>query len=102
VRIGHRKRGVTCQLIAAALKAARRAKAPALEAYPFDADLSPSFGLWLRFDLRQGRFQDCCAAHTGTSHHATQPEGHRAAKVVTRAGWPVSAAIEAIAFVLGT
>ena len=42
VRIGYRKRGVTSQLIAAALKAARRAKAPALEAYPFDADVSPS------------------------------------------------------------
>jgi hypothetical protein len=42
VRIGHWKLGVISQLIAAALKAARRAKAPALEAYPFDADLSPS------------------------------------------------------------
>src|SRR5262249_3423464 len=42
VRIGYRRRGVTSQLIAAALKAAKRAKAPALEAYPFDADLSPS------------------------------------------------------------
>ena len=42
VRIGHRRRGVTAALIAAALKAARRAKAPALEAYPFDADKSPS------------------------------------------------------------
>lgn len=42
VRIGYRKRGVTSQLIAGALKAVRRAKAPALEAYPYDADLSPS------------------------------------------------------------
>ena len=32
----------TSALIAAAVKAARRAKAPALEAYPFDADASPS------------------------------------------------------------
>lgn len=42
VRTGYRKRGVTSALIAAALKAAKRAKAPALEAYPLDADLTPS------------------------------------------------------------
>jgi GNAT superfamily N-acetyltransferase len=42
VRIGHRRRGVTSALIAAALEAAKRAGAPALEAYPFDADVSPS------------------------------------------------------------
>jgi GNAT superfamily N-acetyltransferase len=42
VRIGYRKRGVTTALIAAALKAAKAAKAPALEAYPLDADLTPS------------------------------------------------------------
>src|SRR5215813_11747416 len=42
VRIGYRRRGVTSALIAAALKAAKRAKAPALEAYPLDADLTPS------------------------------------------------------------
>ena len=41
VRPGHRKRGVTSALIAAALAAARRAKAPAVEAYPVDADVSP-------------------------------------------------------------
>jgi len=42
VRIGYRKRGVATALIAAALKAAKRAKAPALEAYPVDAAVSPS------------------------------------------------------------
>jgi GNAT superfamily N-acetyltransferase len=42
VRKGYRKRGVTSALIAAALKAAKRVKAPALEAYPLDADLTPS------------------------------------------------------------
>jgi GNAT superfamily N-acetyltransferase len=42
VRKQYRRRGVTSHLIAAALKAARRANAPALEAYPFDADESPS------------------------------------------------------------
>jgi GNAT superfamily N-acetyltransferase len=42
VRKGYRKRGVTSALIAAAVKTAKRAGAPALEAYPLDADLSPS------------------------------------------------------------
>jgi GNAT superfamily N-acetyltransferase len=42
VRIGYRKRGVSAALIAAAVKAAKRAKAPYLEAYPLDADKTPS------------------------------------------------------------
>jgi GNAT superfamily N-acetyltransferase len=42
VRKGYRKQGVTSALIAAALKAAKRAKAPALEAYPIDADETTS------------------------------------------------------------
>jgi hypothetical protein len=42
VRIGYRRKGVTAALIAAALQAAQRAKAPALEAYPLDAALTPS------------------------------------------------------------
>lgn len=42
VRIGYRRKGVTKALIDAAVKAAKRAKAPALEAYPFDSALSPS------------------------------------------------------------
>jgi GNAT superfamily N-acetyltransferase len=41
VRPGYRKRGVTSALIAAALAAANRAKAPAVEAYPVDADVKP-------------------------------------------------------------
>jgi GNAT superfamily N-acetyltransferase len=42
IRKGYRRKGITSALIAAAVKAARRAKAPALEAYPLDADLTPS------------------------------------------------------------
>ncbi len=42
VRKGWRKRGVTAALIAAAIDSARRAGAPALEAYPLDGDLTPS------------------------------------------------------------
>lgn len=42
IRIGYRRKGVTSALIAAALKAAKRANAPALEAYPLDAARTPS------------------------------------------------------------
>jgi GNAT superfamily N-acetyltransferase len=51
VRIGYRKRGVTSALIAAAIKTAKRAKAPQLEAYPLDAAKTPSAsgtGQWRR------------------------------------------------------
>ena len=41
-RKGYRRRGVTAALIAGAIAAARRAGAVALEAYPLDADLTPS------------------------------------------------------------
>jgi GNAT superfamily N-acetyltransferase len=40
VRKGCRRQGITSVLIAAALKAAKRAKAPALEAYPLDSNLT--------------------------------------------------------------
>jgi GNAT superfamily N-acetyltransferase len=42
VRKRYRRKGVTAALIAAAVKAAKRAKAPAVEAYPLDADKTPS------------------------------------------------------------
>jgi GNAT superfamily N-acetyltransferase len=42
VRRGYRNRGVTSALIAAAVIAAKRAKAPALEAYPVDTDARKS------------------------------------------------------------
>lgn len=42
VRKVYRRQGITAALIEAALKAARHAGAPALEAYPFDPDVSQS------------------------------------------------------------
>jgi GNAT superfamily N-acetyltransferase len=42
IRKSYRKRGVMTALIHAALDAAKRVGAPALEAYPLDADLTPS------------------------------------------------------------
>jgi GNAT superfamily N-acetyltransferase len=38
VRQSRRRQGITAALIAASLQAAKRANAPALEAYPIDAD----------------------------------------------------------------
>ena len=42
IRIGYRKRGVSAALIRAAIEAARKAGAPAVEAYPLDRGVSPS------------------------------------------------------------
>ncbi len=42
VRKGYRRKGITSALVAAAVKTAMRAKAPAVEAYPVDAAVSPS------------------------------------------------------------
>lgn len=42
IRIGYRRRGVSTALVKEALRVAKRANAPALEAYPFDAAVSPS------------------------------------------------------------
>ena len=43
VRIGYRRKGVATALLGAALKAAKRAGAPALEAYPRDAHKDPGY-----------------------------------------------------------
>jgi GNAT superfamily N-acetyltransferase len=42
VRPGYRQRGITAALVKAAVQAARRAKAPALEAYPIDTEAPKS------------------------------------------------------------
>ena len=42
VRKGYRRMGITSSLIAAAVRLAKKAGAPALEAYPLDANLTPS------------------------------------------------------------
>ncbi len=42
IRVGYRKCGISDALLAAAIKAARRAGAAVLEAYPLDGQLSPS------------------------------------------------------------
>jgi GNAT superfamily N-acetyltransferase len=42
IRKGYRRKGITSALIAAAVKAAKKAGVPAVEAYPLDARLTPS------------------------------------------------------------
>ena len=42
IRKGYRRRGITAALIASAVERAKRANAPAVEAYPLDRALSPS------------------------------------------------------------
>ena len=42
IRKGYRRRGISTALVKEAMRVAKRAKAPALEAYPFDAAVSPS------------------------------------------------------------
>jgi GNAT superfamily N-acetyltransferase len=42
IRKAYRRRGVSTALVEEALRVAKRAKAPAVEAYPFDAAVSPS------------------------------------------------------------
>jgi GNAT superfamily N-acetyltransferase len=42
IRKGYRRKGITATLIAAAVKAAKKAGAAALEAYPLDAKFTPS------------------------------------------------------------
>jgi GNAT superfamily N-acetyltransferase len=42
VRKGYRRQGITSALVREALKTARSAGAPALEAYPLDPDYTPS------------------------------------------------------------
>ena len=42
IRKGYRRQGITSALIEAAIHTAKKAGAPALEAYPLDGDLSPS------------------------------------------------------------
>lgn len=74
VRKGYRRRGVTSALIAAAVKAAQRVKAPALEAYPLDAD-AERFEHWLCLDLRARRIQDGGSPRAASPDHAPRPQG---------------------------
>ena len=56
IRKGHRRRGITAVLIDAAIGAARRGRARALEAYPLDAEVtrSTSFTGYVSTFLRAG------------------------------------------------
>jgi GNAT superfamily N-acetyltransferase len=75
VRRGYRRKGVMAALISAAVKAAKRAKAPALEAYPYEKS-QPVF-VGGPFDVPSRRIQNRRAAYALTcdrapSHVVTQ------------------------------
>jgi GNAT superfamily N-acetyltransferase len=79
VRIGYRKRGVTSALIAAAIKTAKRAKAPQLEAYPLDAAKTPSAsGTGYATTFARAGFK------TVASHFPPRPIMRRDLKVTSR------------------
>ena len=75
VRIGYRRQGVTKALISEALKVAKRVKAPALEAYPFDAArVAERIEHRLRRNVCPGRVQNSRAPRSTAAHHAPRPE----------------------------
>jgi len=72
VRKGYRKQGVTSALIEAAVKTAKSAGAPALEAYPLDADLSPSAsGTGYASTFARRWFQSSRSPHAASAHDAS-------------------------------
>jgi hypothetical protein len=74
VRKGYRKQGVTSALIAA-LTAAKRANAPALEAYPLDADLTPSASGTGYASTFARRLQDRSSSRAAAPAHAPRSHG---------------------------
>jgi GNAT superfamily N-acetyltransferase len=83
VRRGYRKRGVTSALIAAALQAAKRAKAPALEAYPVETNLPASttnLYTGVASTFRRAGFKTVAsrAPHRPTMRHDLKAIGRRA------------------------
>lgn len=68
------------------VEATKAARAPALEAYPFDARrVAERFGLRLCLDLRPRRVQDRGTPHSGSPDHAPRSEGDRSIRAGGRA-----------------
>jgi GNAT superfamily N-acetyltransferase len=76
VRKGYRKRGVASALIAAALNAAKRVNAPALEACPLDADLTPSASGTGYASTFARRIQDGGSPPAASPDYAPRPQGN--------------------------
>lgn len=71
IRKGYRRQGVTSVLITAALETARRSGAVAVEAYPIDAEQTPStIAHGLRIDVRAGRVRDGRSTRVLSPDHA--------------------------------
>jgi hypothetical protein len=78
-RIGaaYRKCGITSALIAAALKASKRAKAPQLEAYPLDAAKTPSaLATGYASIFARAGFKTVACGRTLHSHHVARSGAH--------------------------
>ena len=72
VRKGYRRKGITSALVAAAVKTATRAKAPAVEAYPVDAAVSPSAsGTGYVSTFARAGFRIVGQTHARAPDHAT-------------------------------
>lgn len=72
VRSGYRKQGVTAALVVAALKMAKRAGAPALEAYPVECARDARFLIHrLRSDVLACGLQNGCVPCSAPADHAS-------------------------------
>ena len=94
VRRGYRRQGAMTQLIPAALKTAKRARAPALEGYPIDTSAPNSIEYLYRYRRLRSHARDSrwsLAAHR-LARHAPRSEGNRAMKLLDAAPMPVNSA----------
>jgi Acetyltransferase (GNAT) family len=85
VRRDYRRQGIMTQLVAAAVKTAKRAKASALEAYPIDTSASKrlvEYFCWHSLDVRARWLQGSRSPRAGSPHHAPRSEGTPAVKLV--------------------
>jgi GNAT superfamily N-acetyltransferase len=72
VRKGYRRKGVAEALIGAALNAARRAKVPALEGYPLDAELTRVRPAPAILHLLPRRIRNGCAPGAASPDYAVR------------------------------
>jgi GNAT superfamily N-acetyltransferase len=85
VRRDYRRQGIMTQLIAAAVKTAKRARTSALEAYPIDTSASKSSSnIFVRHsvDVRARWLQGSRSPRAGSPDHAPRSEGTPAIKLL--------------------
>jgi len=90
VRRDYRRQGIMTQLVAAAVKTAKRGKASALEAYPIDTSASKMLVEYFcrhSLDVRARRLQGSRSPRAGSSDHAPRSEGTPAVKLPDADEW---------------